>query len=172
MKIFLIGFMGSGKSTYGKELANLLQFTFFDLDTMIEEKTKKSISEIFEQESEQQFRHYETHYLHYIVENFDNLVVATGGGTPCFNDNMKTMINNGITVYLQLSSNVICERIKHTTLQRPLLKNINPDELVGWINTTLNDREYYYSQAHITINPSRVSPKLLRSIIMSANYCK
>ena len=108
MRIFLIGFMGCGKTTLGKKLAKHLNFNFIDLDRFIENKTVKSINVIFDEKGEQYFRDLEKESLNEIYK-MDNLVIATGGGTPCFSDNMQTMLEKGICIYLKMEAEDLAE---------------------------------------------------------------
>src|SRR5215217_1973749 len=110
--VFLIGFMGSGKTFVGKKLAQLLKTTFIDLDEVIEKSEEKTISQIFSQNGEEFFRERESHYLKSLSER-SNVVIATGGGTPCFHDNMKWMNENGITIYLKAKSEILFDRLKN-----------------------------------------------------------
>ncbi len=122
-RIFLIGYMGSGKTTVGQLLAEKLGYTFLDMDTYIEGKMFKSVSQIFAELGEEQFRLLEQRSLHEIGE-IENVVIATGGGAPCFYDNMEYMNRMGTTIYLKLSPVELSERLEtFRTNKRPLLAN-------------------------------------------------
>lgn len=148
MKIFLLGYMGSGKTTAGKKLAALLDYSFIDLDLMIENETDHSIQEWFEA-GEPKFREIESIVLRQTAD-FKNSVIATGGGTPCFHDNMKWMNENGLTVFLKMSPGGLFHRLIYSKTARPLLAGKSDVELMEYINESLKEREYFYAQAHHT----------------------
>lgn len=165
MRIFLLGFMGSGKTTIGKELAHALNYPFYDLDQYIEQQLQKSIANIFEQDGEEQFRQYETYYLIEIINKSEQAIIASGGGTPCFNQNLQLMQSNGITVYLRAKADTIYKRIKNTAHQRPLLQHRSDNELKQWISTTIQQREAYYMQAQHVIDVEETSIPLIISLL-------
>ena len=121
MKYFIVGYMASGKSTFGKELAKDKGLPFLDLDESVESREGRSISEIFAKEGEEYFRKREREILHEICNEADEFVLATGGGTPCFFDNMDYMNQAGTTVFLNTSPLVIVDRLKRQRADRPLL---------------------------------------------------
>ncbi|MDP4240683.1 MAG: shikimate kinase [Bacteroidota bacterium] len=146
-RIFLIGYMGSGKTTVGQLLATKLGYSFIDMDTHIESKLFKSVSQIFAELGEQQFRLLEHQCLHEIAE-FNNAVISTGGGVPCFFDNMKYMNEHGITIYLKLTAEELTERLEgFQANKRPLLAGKKGKELYQFIAEGLAKREPFYSQA-------------------------
>jgi len=151
MLFFLIGFMGSGKTTIGRDLAELLDFEYIDTDNLIEEMYKLKTTAIFSKYGETVFRKAECIILEEIV-NHDNLVVATGGGLPCFKNNMKLMNKNGITIYLNLTPEVLFERLKWSKNKRPLIKGMTPNELKEYININLPLREKFYNESKIIFN--------------------
>ncbi|HBX52973.1 MAG: hypothetical protein A2275_07225 [Bacteroidetes bacterium RIFOXYA12_FULL_35_11] len=150
MRIFLVGFMGSGKTTIGKILAEKLQYAFVDLDEVIESDLGESIHTCFETKGELYFRQKETICLKEIIE--ENIVIATGGGTPCFNDNLSYLKENGLLVYLNCSVDFLFYRLSAITNQRPLLKNIESEDFKNYISETLLQRETYYKNADIIYN--------------------
>ncbi len=150
MLVYLIGFMGSGKSTAGKKLANKLGFEFIDLDHLIEQETGLSISEYFEKFGEEKFRELESKMLHK-TSLLDKAVISTGGGTPCFFDNMDTINKNGVSVYLKADIPLIMSRLKGEKNQRPLIQNKTDEELRTYLSDLLAVREKYYEQAHIVV---------------------
>ena len=152
MKIFLIGFMGSGKSYSARMLAESLSYPSLDLDDIIEEKAGMSVSQIFEQEGEKAFRVLEHDSLMNLIREKENFVLATGGGAPCFLNNMEIMNEAGITIFLDASPALIFERIKDTGSKRPLLLTIPPDELKSWILKKMKERLPYYSKAHLSLD--------------------
>ena len=151
-RIFLIGYMGSGKTTVGQLLATQLGYSFIDMDNHIEGKLFKSVSQIFAELGEDQFRMLEKQCLHEVAE-FDQVIISTGGGVPCFFDNMKYMNKQGVTVYLKLSSADLAERLElsHAN-KRPLLANRKGEELLHFISEELVKREPFYSQAAFSVS--------------------
>ncbi len=150
-KIFLIGFMGSGKTTIGKKLANKLNIPFFDVDEEVVNDEGKDIPAIFESNGENYFRQKEHKKLTQLINENEAFVISTGGGTPCFNNNMELMNANGTTFYLKYTPEFLVSRLKNGIYKRPLLQNINLSELNSFITSLLSEREFYYNQSHFTI---------------------
>lgn len=150
MRIFLIGFMGTGKSRWGEIWANQHKLKFIDLDIEIEKKTGLSIEEIFEKKGEDFFRDVEANTL-MEMEQYDNCIIACGGGTPCFKNNMDWMNENGITVLLNSTPSKILENIINDNKERPLLKKINKGELLFFIEMKLKERMDFYNKASIRL---------------------
>lgn len=150
-RIYLIGFMGSGKSFMGKQLAQELNYQFIDLDDYLETKEGKTISQIFKEGGEATFRQLERDYLTASGE-FEKTVFATGGGCPCFYDNMEWMDVNGQTIYLKTPITILVERLKAETEHRPLLAGKSKVELAAFIEQKLNHRKAYYEQAQVIFN--------------------
>jgi shikimate kinase len=146
MIIFLVGFMGSGKSYVGRNLAPLLGYDYIDLDKYIEEKEGLTVKEIFEQKGEEYFRMLEREYIQH-VEPDKNSVISTGGGTPCFFDNMDVMNNKGLTVYLNRSKDMVIHRLLRGQYKRPLLKGLSPEELEKFYDEKLESRRAFYEKA-------------------------
>lgn len=144
--IFLIGYMGSGKSTMGREVSRITGMQFIDLDTYIESRYRMSVRELFAQEGEDGFRLREQAMLHEVGE-FEDVIVACGGGTPCFFDNMEWMNSHGITVYLDATIERLHERLKRGRHKRPLIADKNDDELLNFIIRALEARMPHYSKA-------------------------
>ena len=147
--IFLVGFMAAGKTSLGRFAARRLQRDFIDLDKYIEARFMRSISELFALKGEAGFREIERNMLREVAE-FDNVLVATGGGTPCFYDNMQYMNEKGITVFLTSSVDVICHRLMVAKVKRPLVEGCNPEELHDKVTRMLADRIAFYTQAQYT----------------------
>jgi shikimate kinase len=165
MNIVLIGFMGSGKSTAGKMIAQDLGMSFYDLDQLIEVRAGKSIPEIFEQDGENKFREIERATLQEVL-NGDLQVISSGGGTPCHADNIKEMNDKSVTVYLSLKPEKIFHRLRNHTRNRPLLMGKSDEELMDYIKITLEKREFYYNQASVIMDADCPSPfDLARRII-------
>ncbi|HEX8517107.1 MAG TPA: shikimate kinase [Bacteroidia bacterium] len=150
MKIFLTGYMGSGKSTAGKKLAAKLNFEFIDLDKLIESDCGQTIEEIFADKGENEFRALEHNALKKLLQK-DNAVIACGGGTPCYYGNMELMNNNGITIYLKMSAQSIATRLLKAKDKRPLIENKSEAELKEYITAHLEKREDIYHQAQYTV---------------------
>jgi len=158
--IYLIGFMGSGKTTVGKRLAARLGFSFADTDKLFEAKHNCSISHYFEQHGEDAFRKEEAIVLKETIL-LENTVIATGGGTPCFHENMDLMLSHGICIYLEMSPKALYNRLKNSQSQRPLLQS---DNLLKNIENLLSLREQYYKKAHITVSGLDVEIALLQGL--------
>lgn len=156
MLIFLVGFMGSGKTTLGRPLAGRLGYEFVDLDQAIEAGEGMTVREIFATRGEECFRLLERAYLQDILARKRDAVVSTGGGTPCFHDNMETMNGGGVTVYLKLAPAMLASRLAKAKVSRPLLAGKSPEELLQYVSDTLAERETFYGQANVVVaNPSR-----------------
>lgn len=153
-RIYLIGFMGSGKSSLGKKLARMLGYSFVDLDTLIEQTAKKSIPEIFATGGETAFRQLETETLQRTFA-LENTVIATGGGTPCHHNNMELLNDHGHTVYFELPASELAKRLAVAKADRPLIADVPPAELQGFISRLLAQREPYYKAAQRVFPPYR-----------------
>lgn len=149
--IFLIGYMAAGKTTLGRRAAELLQVEFIDLDAYIEARYRKRVADLFAERGEAGFRDIERRMLHEVAE-FDNVLVATGGGTPCFFDNMDYMRTRGVTVYLSASVPTLCRRLLRARVKRPLVMGKSAEELGDYIAQMLKQRETYYLQADHTFD--------------------
>jgi shikimate kinase len=147
--IYIIGFMGSGKTTAGKKLASLLGWKFIDLDKKIEEYTGKTITEIFSDNGEEYFREIESQLLRNLIAQ-TSTIISTGGGTPCHNKNMDFMINTGLTIYLKMTPGQLKSRLSGSKGERPLIKDLDPVELQFFIEKRLADRERWYDRSEIT----------------------
>lgn len=147
MRVFLIGFMGCGKSTLGKKLAKKLNLNFIDMDHAIEEQEGMTINEIFSSKGENNFRKIENEYL--ASFETENVVVGTGGGAPCYYNNIDLINELGCSVYIKLPPKVLKDRLKGETNKRPLVQNMSDEELLSFIEVKLNEREVYYNNAHV-----------------------
>jgi shikimate kinase len=166
MLIFLIGYMGSGKSTVGKKLAKLLQYGFADLDDHIEKRGGRRIADIFALEGEEEFRRLERLYLEKLCK-LENYVIASGGGTACFGKNIALMKNSGKVVYLKLTAASLAKRLLQSDNQRPLLKNTGNKSLENFIEEHLAQREKFYGQADLVVNGVSLDVKVLAQQIIS-----
>lgn len=144
--IILTGYMCAGKTTVGRALAKELSLSFYDLDWYIEERFHTKVSKIFAEEGEERFRDMERRMLHEAAE-FEDVVLACGGGTPCFFDNIDYMNKTGETFYLKASPETIVQHLALSRGERPLLKGKSPDELLAFVTQQLNEREPFYSKA-------------------------
>lgn len=151
MKIFLIGFMGSGKSYWGRRLSEKLQLPFFDLDEQVEASEGKTINEVFSEKGEEYFRLLEKDTLHILTESHDSFVMATGGGTPCYFNNIDYMNAAGITLWINTPLELIHERLLKEKNHRPLIKEIDTVQLKGYIQKKFSDRKIYYEQAEVVV---------------------
>lgn len=156
MKIFLIGFMGSGKTHWGRLLSSKLGLPFIDLDEKIIDLAEKSIAAIFEQEGEEHFRELEKEALYMITESHEQFIMACGGGTPCYFNNIDYMNQSGTTVWINTQPDVLFDRLKKEMDKRPLLKDLSEDQLRNYIYKKMADRSIYYEQAKIKVNEDPV----------------
>ena len=162
--VYIIGFMGSGKSTAGKKLASILGWSFIDLDKRIEQHAGKTISEIFSQHGETYFRNVETEILKSLKSQTDT-VISTGGGTPCHGDNMDYMLETGLTIYLKLTPAQLKDRLAESTGNRPLIKDLTSDGLLSFIEEKLTFREKWYNRALLTVEGINLDINLLFSLV-------
>lgn len=158
--------MGCGKSTMGKKLAQKLGYTFIDLDHEIEKQLGTTIAEYFASHGENAFRKLESDTL----KTFDypaNAVVATGGGAPCFFDNMDWMNENGLSVYIEMPASALAKRLESGKDKRPLLKDLNEVQMIEFIEGKLNERNVFYKRALISINGISLTADAMRAAILS-----
>ncbi len=161
MKIYLVGYMGCGKSTIGRKVADLLGFTFVDLDKYIEERYFKTVPAIFAEEGEERFREKERIAL-MEVSQFEDIIIGTGGGAPCFFDNMEIMNKSGITIYIAPDTEVLATRLIKSKTVRPLIIGKSRDELISFINNALLKRAPFYEKARIIIRgENNLNPQLV-----------
>ena len=164
MKIFLIGFMGSGKSTIGRRLAGVLGFDFVDTDRFIEMQYGATITKIFEQHGEDAFRQMERDVLQKMLQH-EFAVISTGGGMPCQDDNMDMMLASGKVIYLKTFPQTLSRRLLNSHTNRPLIKGKTEKELQQYINEKLTEREPVYNRAHIVVQTEIFSmEELLQSL--------
>jgi shikimate kinase len=163
-KIFLVGMMGSGKSYWTKKIAKWIKSAGYDLDHLIEMNEEKTISEIFAEDGEEQFRKMEAKILRWFKEK-KKYVLATGGGTPCFQDNMAWMKKEGIVIWLDESVEVIVKRLIDEKAHRPLIANLNEEELTKFIQGKLIERHSFYSQANYRLSSDQITDTKLKQLI-------
>jgi shikimate kinase len=163
--IVLLGFMGSGKSTLGKQLARSLKLDFTDLDKYIESKTGRSVQEIFSVEGESRFRSLESQYLAELI-NRPAGVIAIGGGAPCHDEHIRLIKEKSLSVYLKISVPELYLRISLSKTPRPLMAGKTGAEMENYICTLLKTREKYYDQADIIMESDCITPDALLKAIL------
>ena len=156
MKIFLIGFMGSGKTHWGRYLSQKLGIPFFDLDEQVVEHAGKPIPEIFATEGEELFRLQEKDVLHLITESHESFVMACGGGSPCYFNNIEYVQQSGTTVWINTAPEILFQRLVKEKEKRPLIKELSDEQLRSFIGKKYADRRIYYEQADIIIDDEPV----------------
>ncbi len=164
MKIFLIGMMGSGKSFWAKKLAKKWKLGGYDLDFLIESNEEKSIAEIFEEDGEAYFRKVETKLLHWFADK-KAFFLATGGGAPCFNNNMEWMNKQGITIWINEPVEVLVNRLLPEKEHRPLIRHLSDQELHTFLSNKLAERTAYYQQAKFTLTAENITDKRFQQIL-------
>ena len=172
IRVILIGYMGAGKTTMGKALANELGLTFYDLDWYIEDRYHRTVAQLFAERGEEGFRKVEQQMLHEVAE-FENVIISCGGGTPCFFNNMEYMNGQAQTVYLKATPDVLYRHLKMSKSERPLLKNKTEEELKEYIKDSLAQRQDYYEKAkyifdvELLENQTKIkdSVRLLRNLL-------
>ncbi|WP_208295083.1 shikimate kinase [Maribacter spongiicola] len=168
MKIVLLGYMGSGKSTVGRIVANHLNIKFLDLDDYIEEGEAMSIASIFETKGEIYFRKKEIEYLNKVFSNKDSFVLSLGGGTPCFGTNMA-LINEKTanSFYLNVGINELTDRLMKEKSHRPMISHLEDDKLTEFIGMHLFERSYFYNQAHQKVKINNNTPTEIAEMIVN-----
>ena len=164
MKIYLIGYMASGKSRLGKELSELTGYPNVDLDDIFEERYRIGVNDFFEKYDESSFRRLEQELLLETV-SLPNAVVSTGGGTPCFFRNMEFMKTNGVSIYLRVNARILAERLQNVKRKRPLLKEVEPVEMETIVRKHLTEREPFYLQADHIIEAQNAEPEFIMKLI-------
>lgn len=163
-RIFLIGFMGSGKSTLGAQLARRINYQFVDMDQLIEETAEMSIPAIFNEHGEEVFRKWEYDILLELCRR-DKLVISTGGGAPCHSRMMDLMNDRGTTIYLKLSPKALQSRLIQSRTERPLIKGKSESELLVFIESLLEKRESYYKRATHIVDGINLHPEALAKLL-------
>lgn len=158
--------MGAGKSLIGQSLAQRLNIPFYDLDKQIETLQGCSVSDFFKIHGEMEFRKEETRVMKEIVNHNNEFVIATGGGTPCFHNNMKWMNENGTTVYLNISKEALGRRLKREKLKRPLIANLSNEDIDSFIEKLLHERAGTYGESKFEISPEKYTPGILIETII------
>ncbi len=156
--------MGSGKSFWAQQISEKANMDWIDLDQQIEKETSITIKEIFETEGEDYFRKKESETLHGLSK-YDNIIIATGGGTACFYDNMKWMNEHGLTIWVDESIVVLTERLEKEKKHRPLIKDFSDEELKHFLSVKLTERSAFYSQSQYHLKGSNISDVSFMEII-------
>lgn len=157
-RIYLIGYMGAGKTTLGKRMAQIMNLSFIDIDKFIECKYHLTVPEIFAKHGEEGFRKIEQKAL-LEVSDFENVVISTGGGVPCFFDNMDVMNNTGITLYIKAAPDELASRLRASKTVRPIVESKTDEELIPFITEHLLERERYYNRAKISFFTEHLGSK-------------
>jgi shikimate kinase len=163
-RVYIIGFMGSGKSTAGKKLALTLGWQFLDLDKQVELKAGQPIKDIFSSLGEDHFRRIEAETL-LDLKIIEDTVISTGGGTPCFGKNMDFMLTSGFVVYLKMTPGQLKSRLEGSTSNRPLINNLTKKDLLKYISDKLLEREEYYLKASFIVEGGNLDIKTLSNLI-------
>jgi shikimate kinase len=164
-KIFLIGLMGSGKSYWSKKMSKWIKSAGYDLDALIEMNEEKTIAEIFAEDGEESFRKTETKLLKWFKEK-KKYVLATGGGTPCFNENIQWMKKEGIVIWLDESLEVLVQRLIKEKEHRPLIAKLNEQQLATFLEEQLTNRFSFYQQANYRVSAEKITESELKKIIV------
>ena len=153
MKIVLLGYMASGKSTIGREISKKLDMKFIDLDDYISKREKRSISEIFKVEGEIYFRKIESSYLGEILNSKDSFILSLGGGTPCYSNNMELILNSeASSIYIKADIKTLASRLTAEKNKRPLVADLEDNKLIEFVAKHLFERRFFYEQASITVH--------------------
>ncbi|OKL41017.1 shikimate kinase [Pontibacter flavimaris] len=166
MRIFLIGMMGSGKTTLGRQLAGQLGYTFVDLDEYLVQRQGQSINQIFEQYGQEHFRKLERQALEEVVQKYDKAVISTGGGAPCFFNNIEYINQHGTSFYLDVPVEQLAHRLlAHGLQERPLLTGKSPAELNLYLTETLTHRKQFYERATYTLAGANTAAQSLLRLL-------
>nr|WP_262910450.1 shikimate kinase [Pontibacter silvestris] len=164
--IFLIGLMGAGKTTLGRQLAQELSYPFVDLDDYIVQRENRSIAALFEQEGQERFRQIEHDALKAVADEFEKAVISTGGGAPCFHNNMALINEKGTSIFLDVSVEELVHRLRQSDLSvRPLLAGRSEAELKAFIAETLESRRQYYELADYKLETSVCSVEAITALL-------
>lgn len=163
MRIFLLGYMGTGKTYWGRLWAEQYGMNFYDLDHEIEKNAGITIREIFEKYGENFFREKEKEALLQFADK-DDFILSTGGGTPCFFDNMHWMNEKGITIYLNTPVPILAERLFKEKAHRPLIQNLTNEELISFIANNINKRNKFYTQSNVILDTEAIKENSFEEI--------
>jgi shikimate kinase len=153
MKIYLVGYMASGKSKLGKELSGMTGLSFYDMDEVFEERYRIGIVDFFEKYGDAAFRRIE-HQILLETKSLENIIIATGGGTPCADENIRFIKSEGVSIYIRMNAHDLFHRLRSIKKKRPLLKDVPLEKLEQFIRSQVEEREPYYLQAdHVIDGP-------------------
>lgn len=163
-RIFILGFMGSGKTTIARKLARQLNYNAIDLDLQIEIHLNRKISDIFFESGESYFRQQEKVQLR-TTKNLSGSIVSVGGGTPCSNGNMEWMLQNGLCIYIEMPTKALVSRLSKSKMNRPLIKGMDDHQMEVYIQDKMDERKAFYELAHLKVSGLSLSiPKLAKTI--------
>jgi shikimate kinase len=166
MKLFLVGYMGCGKSSLGKKIAKAMGIRFIDTDAEVESREGATIADIFHYEGEEYFRKSERYIIEELAASDEDMVISTGGGVPLWEDNMEVMNQSGVTLCLKRTAEQIASRLSpHGREKRPKLRGLNDEELVAFMRENMAQREPYYCKAMLTIDCTPMSDAELVTMI-------
>ncbi|MCX2743415.1 shikimate kinase [Mangrovivirga sp. M17] len=166
--IYLIGLPGSGKSSVGKILSSSIEYDFIDLDEWIEKNEKSSIKEIFAVKGESYFRDLETRALQMLSEKINSgTIISTGGGTPCYNDNLKILKNTGLLIYLKADVDVLVKRIENNIIEKDNRPLFNTADIESKYKALIKDRRLFYEDAHLIVDTGGLNEKEIAELILS-----
>jgi shikimate kinase len=168
MRIYLIGFMGSGKTHWGKRLSHKTGMPFYDLDEEIVKTEEKSVQQIFHDKGEEYFREKERDLLADITFDHPSLILSCGGGTPCFFNNIDFMKQHGTIIWLNTAVDILVHRLLKEKSHRPVIKNVSDADLKSFIIKKLQDRKLYYEQADVMLHEESITIDSLLKIIPDA----
>lgn len=168
MKLFLLGFMGAGKSYWGKQLAIHWNLPYFDLDEVIVEREGMSVADIFNEKGEDHFRKVEGEVLRELAVDNDTFLISCGGGTPCFSDTMDFMNDAGTTVWLNPSVEVMVERLQRKQYKRPLIQDLATEDLISFTEKKMAERQQFYEQSQIIISEDEITLETFDKLISNA----
>ncbi len=164
MRIYLVGFMGCGKTSVGKRMASRLGYSFYDTDQAVEHQQGARVGDIFRNLGESAFREMERAALQATAQ-FDKVVVATGGGTPCWFDNMDFINRHGTSVYLKMGPAALQHRLENAVRKRPMIDGLKGEALRDFIAEKLAERESFYQRAHSVVQAESVRPSAIVSLV-------
>lgn len=164
MKIFLVGMMGSGKSYWMDRIGRKLKLAKYDLDHLVEGVEDRSIQQVFNESGEAHFRKIESAVLRSFSDK-DDFILATGGGTPCFYENMDWMNEQGITIWLDEATNILAERLIPEKAHRPLIAHLSNEALAAYLEAKKEERTTFYSKAKYKLSGDEINEKNLLALL-------
>lgn len=169
-RVFLVGMPACGKSTCGQQLAGLIGWQWLDLDVAVSSMAGMSVQELFAKQGEATFRQWEQKALHQVISQGERIVVATGGGAPCFFDNMDVMCREGLTVFMHVPTEVLCERIARRRHSRPMFSQLNDEQILAELEHKQAQRIPFYRKAHIEVHRRQIDAHDILAAWMSSPF--